>query len=322
MKMLSRVLVILALLTVSLIHREVAAQSTETSRYLDQFIDTSANPADDFSKYAYGKWIKDNPIPANERSWGIGNVVQEETYQRLLKVSEEAAADQQATRGTNRQKIGDFWTSGMDTAAIEKLGISPLQSELDSIQAIQDKEQLLEVVAHLQYIGVGAMFSIPIFQDEMNSEQYALHLYQGGLGLPNRDYYFDDDERTKTIRTEYVQHLSRIFQLMGDSETIANQNAATVMRIETRLAKSSRKLEELRDLRANYNKMSLKELSDLTPSIQWKEYFIKGNILNVETVVVGQPEFFKEVEQSLNTESIDSWKIYLRWQLVNTFADK
>ena len=321
MKTNSKLVLAFALLIIFSPKKQEAADTTDYSHYLDQYVDTSVSPGEDFNKYALGKWLKNNPIPSNENNWGISDVVQEETYQRLLAINKQSS-DSHGQNGTNQQKIGDFWYAGMDTANIEKLGISPLKAEFDRIQSISNKTELLDDVAHLQYIGVGAVFASPIFQDEKNSEQNVLHLYQGGLGLPNRDYYFDTDERAKTIRTEYVKHVSKMFQLLGDSETVANQNADTVMQMETDLAKASRKLEDLRDLQANYNKMSLADLSKITPSIEWKEFLEKGNIVDVDSVIVGQPEFFKQVEQSLNSETIDHWKTYLRWHLINTYADK
>ena len=320
MKILWKALFILTFLFAIAAQKQEAAQTTDYSHYLDQFVDTSVSPADDFFRYSVGKWLKDNPIPQNERSWGVGKIVQEETYQRLTQLNEAASADSHAAKGSNSQKIGDFWSSAMDTENIEKTGIQPLQPEFDRIRAIQDKQGLLDATAHLQYIGVGAMFATYIFQDEMNSSRFALHLYQGGLGLPDRDYYFDDDERTKNIRAEYGKHLVKMFQLLGDDEATANQNSQTVMRMETDLAKASRKLADLRDPRANYNAMTTEEASKLTPSITWKDFLAKGNIHDLDSVVVGQPEFFKQVEQSLHTESIENWKTYLRWQLINTFA--
>jgi putative endopeptidase len=166
-------------------------------------VDTSVSPGDDFFKYAVGKWIKDNPIPSNERSWGIYNAIQEETYQRLLKINESAAAGPQAVRGSNAQKIGDFWYSAMDTASIEKLGITPLKEEFQRIDAVHDMESLLSAMARLQYIGARPGLGMYIFQDEKDSNKFALHLYQGGIGLPDRDYYFDEDDRTKNIRAEH-----------------------------------------------------------------------------------------------------------------------
>jgi len=297
-----------------------ATSPTDYSHYLDQFVDHSVKPGDDFFHFAVGKWIKDNPIPSNESSWGIYNIVQEETYQRLLAISKESSSEN-AAKGTNTQKIGDFWHSAMDTATIEKSGITPLRPEFDRINAIHDKQSLTDTIAHLQYIGVGAMFSPIIFQDQLDSSKYVLYLYQGGLGLPDRDYYFDSDQRTSNIRQEYVKHVAKMFVLLGDDEATAGRNSKTVMGLETDLAKASRKLEALRDPRANYHPMKVDELSKLTPSVQWKRFLDEGNIHNLKSVVVGQPEFFQQVERSLTKESIENWKTYLRWQLINTFAD-
>jgi putative endopeptidase len=180
----------------------------------------------------------------------------------------------------------------------------------------------LDVTAHLQYIGAGPLFSQAIFQDEKDSTKFALHLYQGGIGLPDRDYYFDQDERTNKIRGEYKKHLTKMFQLLGDTEKQAQLNSETVFRIETDLAKASRKLEALRDPHANYNKMNVAEVSRLTPSINWGALLEKGHIRDLKTVIVGQPEFFQQVEKSLKQESVENWKTYLRWNLINTFADK
>lgn len=319
-----KLFVCLAIFALFSIQKQEAASpaQTDSSRYLDQYIDTSVNPGDDFFKYACGKWIKDHPIPSNENSWGIYNVVQEETYNRLQSINKSAAAESHPAKGTSAQKIGDFWYSAMDTATIEKQGISPLKDEFDRINAIQDKQSLLDTAAHLQYIGVSTIFSAYVFQDEMNSNRYALHLYQGGIGLPERDYYFDQDDRTKNIRKEYLIHLSKMFQLLGDSEQNASKNADTVMRMETDLAKASRKLEDLRDPRANYHEMKVDEVSTLTPSIKWRDYLAKGNIRDIDSVIVGQPEFFQQMEKSIDSESIDNWKTYLRWCLINSFADK
>lgn len=303
------------------INHQGTAQTRNYERYLDQFIDPSVKPGDDFFQYSLGKWIKEHPIPANERSWGIGNVVREETYQRVQKINEQAAS-QQAIKGSNAQKIGDFWFSAMDTNTIEKQGMNALQPEFDRIAAIHDIPGLVDTLARLQYIGVSAMFSIAIFQNEMNSEKYALHLYQGGIGLPDRDYYFDADEQTKNIRSEYVNHLSKMFQLLGDDQATATKNSQTVMRMETDLAKASRKLEALRDPHANYNPYKVGDLRKLTPSIQWTEFFEKGHTPNLESVVVGQPEFFQQVEVSLKNESLENWKTYLRWQLINAYASQ
>src|SRR5439155_17394838 len=156
----------------------------------------------------------------------------------------------------------------------------------------------------------------------MKSDRYALHLYQGGLGLPDRDYYFDTDDRSKMLRTEYLRHVTRMFELLGDDTTPARAHANTVMALETELAGASRKLEDLRDPRANYNAMSVEGVSTLTPSIRWKTFLDQQHIPRLDSVVVGQPEFFRQVEKSLGAHRLEDWKTYLRWQLVTSFASE
>jgi putative endopeptidase len=290
-----------------------------SARYLDQFVDTTVDPRADFFHYSVGRWLKDNPIPAAERSWGISHVVQEETYQRLLAINGRAAASN-APHGSNAQKIGDFWHAGLDTAAIARQGLAPLAPEFASIDAANDMQDLLATVAHLQYIGVGALCSPAIFQDEKNSERVALHFYQGGLGLPNRDYYFDTDDRSKMLRTEYLAHVGRMFELLGDDSASARTNAGTVMTVEGELAGASRKLEDLRDPQKNYNAMTLQGLAKLAPTIRWRAFLEGQNIRGIDSVIVGQPEFYQQVDKSLNAHGLAEWKTYLRWHLASAFA--
>src|SRR3954454_19451129 len=302
--------------------KESAAKSVTAENYLDQFVDRSVSPRDDFFQFALGKWLTAHPIPPTERSWGISNVVQDETYNRVVALNKAAAADKAAAPGSNQQKIGDFWSAGMDEAGNAKQGFTPLAPEFERIAAIKEQRGLLETIAHLQYIGVNAMFSPFIAQDEKNSDKYALHLYQGGLGLPNRDYYFDTDSRSAMLRTEYVKHVTNTFALLGDDVARSRANADAVMRFETELAGASRKLEDLRDPQKNYNAMSLDEITAITPTIKWREFLEAAHVTGIDGVIVGQPEFFKQVEASLGSQSLDTWKTYLRWLLAHTFADK
>ncbi len=290
--------------------------------FLWQWIDTTVQPGTDFFKYATGTWMKQNPIPESERRWGIANLVRDDNYAKLRQLSDEAAADKSAQKGSNAQKIGDFWSTGMDSAAIEAQGIKPLQAQLDKINALQNISDVVNLIADFQ-VNIGSpLFGAYIFQDEKNSDKYALHFYQGGIGLPDRDYYFNTDSRTANIRKEYVLHLTRMFGLLGEDGVTANRSAAAVMKIETDLAKASRKLEDLRDPYANYTKMSVADFTKVTPSIQWKDILTRMNLNNIDSVIIGQPEFYTQVEKSLKTVSLQDWKTYLRWNLVNSFADQ
>src|SRR5260221_4085323 len=289
--------------------------------FLNDYVDSSVKPQEDFFLFSMGKWIKNNPIPAAERSWGIWSMVNEETYMRLKSINEEAAS-KKSDPGSNWQKIGDLWFTGMDSASIDQQGLNPLKPEFDKINTISDVNSLVTETGHLQSIGVSPFFGEYIGQDEKNSEKMALHIGQGGIGLPDRDYYFDNDARTKNIRDEYVKHIEKMFVLLGDDENTAKKNAATVMQLETSMAEKSRKLEALRDPYKNYNKVDLRGLSQLTPSVDWKNLFATNGINSIDTVIVGQPEFFTRMEELVKKNGIDNWKTYLRWNLVNTFADK
>lgn len=282
-------------------------------------MDTTLNPGDDFFAYAFGTWLKNHPIPEAEKSWGIWTLVQEETNNRMLKVSEEAAKTE-SEKGSSQQKIGDFYFAGMDSVNIDKLGIEPLREELTAIDQVSDLTSLVKVIARQQSYGASPLFASYIFQDEKRSDQQALHLYQGGIGLPDRDYYFNNDARTVTIRLEYEKHLQAMFMLMGDDSAVSKTNAATVVRMEKSLAKASRKLEDLRDPYLNYNKMQFDGLKGLTPSVDWQLMFEGMHVTGIDSIIVGQPEFFKEVEKSMKANTINDWKVYLRWNLINTFA--
>lgn len=281
-------------------------------------MDTTVNPADDFFDYANGGWLKKNPIPADESGWGIAQLVNKELYDRKLKINEEAAAKKDA-KGVEQQ-IGDFWKAGMDTVNIEKQGIAPLKPELDKINAAATPADIMAVAAQLHAMGVGVFFSEGVGQDEKNSEVMSYQLYQGGLGLPNRDYYFNTDERTTKIRNAYPGFVTKMFQLMGNDEATAKTKAAAVIALETKLAKASRKLEDLRDPYKNYNKMSTADLTKIAPGINWQTTFTGIGLPKIDTVIVGQPEFYKALNEVITKEQVQTLKDYMAFHFVNEFS--
>ena len=299
----------------------VLPQQTGKGDFLTRAIDKSVNPGVDFFKYATGTWMKNNPIPESERAWGIGNLVQEETYERLKNILKEAE-NSKALKGSNEQKLGDFYFSGMDTVDIEKQGITPLNPELKKINSIKNNKDLFNAAALLQQEGVNVMFGLFVDQDAKNSDEWALYMWQGGLGLPNRDYYFRKDSRTENIRNEYKTHVIQMFKLLGENNVDAAKDGESVYAIETFLADSSRKLEDLRDPYKNYNKMTIASLQQIAPSVGWKEVFDKIGASKVNSVVVGQPEFYKALSAAINKFDINQWKAYLKWHLINTYANR
>ncbi len=285
---------------------------------LIEHMDTTVRPQDDFFEYANGAWIKNNPIPAEESSWGIGKMVQEDIYKKLISINEKAM-EAKAAEGTTDQKIGDFWFSAMDTTKIEQAGLSPLQPTLDKLNGITDSKALLTFALELQRKGVSAFFSNFVTQDAKRSDVMALYLYQGGLGLPNRDYYFNTDARTKGIREKYVLHIASMLKLAGADEAAAQTQAQSIMQLETELAKHSRKLEDLRDPYKNYNKMATANLNKMAADIDWSSAMATLGA-KTDSVIVGQPEYYTALNGLLKSQPLDTWKTYLRWHILHSYA--
>ena len=283
-------------------------------------IDVSVNPGDDFFSYADGAWLKSHPIPASEAYWGIGKLVQDDLYAKLRKISEGAAAQKDAVSGSDEQKIGDFWSTAMDSGLAERQGLTPLQPELSRIDAITDVAGALDAAFALQPLGVDAFFDFGVQQDEKQSDVMAVYVSQGGLGLPNRDYYFNKEAGVAKARSAYVEHLQRMFKLLGEDDAAAGARATGVMAFETALAKVSRPLADLRDPLKNYNKMAPAELTrKFTPDIAWNQR-LQAWKLDAAYLVVGQPEFFGGLQKLLEHTPLPVLRDYLRVHLVDGYA--
>jgi len=301
-------------------HFTASAQSHPANDPVFQNLDKSVAPGADFFHYANGTWLKNNPIPPAYSSWGIGNVVSEDIRTRLKKINEDAMKAN-AAKGTSTQKIGDFYYSGLDSANIEKLGITAVKEPLDKIDQIKDINGILSTVAYMNTIGARTFISTYVGQDDKNSAKMMLQLGQGGLGLPNRDYYFKTDARITKIRTDYTEkYIPTMFKLSGYSPEQAGAAAKSVFAIEKALADSSRKLEDLRDPYHNYNKMPVSQFNKLTPNINWNVLFANMGIAKVDTIIVGQPEFYVGVNKYLTSFSVADWKAYLRWKVLTSYA--
>ena len=287
--------------------------------FLSAHLDTSVDPGVDFFEYANGGWLKAHPIPASEAAWGIGNEVDDELYARLRGISD-SAAGAKAAAGSDQQKIGDFWSTAMDTARADRLGVHPLDAELARIDAVSTPAGVIDTVFAWKPIGVDALFRLRIGQDDKDSETMAVQIAQGGLGLPERDFYFNPEAGVAKIRAAYVDHVARTFVLLGRDPAAAKDAASKVMAFETSLAMASRRLEDLRDPEKNYNKMAPAELTaNHTPSIAWSARVAAWN-LRPTYVLVGQPEFLAAEDRLLRDTPLPVLKDYLRYHLVDAYA--
>src|SRR5277367_813071 len=282
-------------------------------------LDTSCKPCDDFYEFAMGGWLKANPIPPEYATWGTFTELRDQNLTAMRTILE-ASAKANAAAGSNERKIGDFYASCMDTEAIESAGLKPIAGELAEINAINNRKSLDAVIAQLQREGASVVFRFGSGQDIKDSTRVIASAGQGGLGMPDRDYYLRDDEKSKQLRADYQQHVAQMLELAGDAADKAAAEAHTVMTIETGLAKASRTRVELRDPAKNYNLMPLAEMKSLTPEWSWGSYLYAVGAPAVEQVNVRQPEFFKEMNQELASVALPDWKIYLRWHVIHDAA--
>ena len=297
----------------------ISASGSQTD-LLRAHMNPAINPGVDFFEYANGAWLKNNPIPASESGWGIGNVVQEELYAKLRTINEKAVVEANAADGDQR-KIANFWSTAIDPAKADRAGIAPLKFELERIDAAKTREDILDVCFALQPLAVTDFFGFSVSQDEKDSDVMSVHLSQGGLGLPDRDFYFNTEKGVVEIRKEYVAHIARMLKLLGRNGKPATKAAAEVMAFETELARVSRKLEDLRDPEHNYNKMVPDEVTaKYTPGINWINRLASWN-LRPGYVIVGQPEFFSALDGLLGTTPVPVLQEYLRFHLAADYSE-
>lgn len=311
--------ILLAITTLALITSCNNKSAAPKPDILAANLDSSVKPGEDFFEYANGGWLKKNPIPGEQSSWGIGNLVIEENLKRLREISEKAAAAN-AAKGSNDQKIGDFWSMAMDSAKIEADGLKPIQPLLDKVNTITDVKSLLNTVSELKKIGSNTLFSDYVYQDAKKSDVMAYNLTQGGLGLPEREYYFKMDSATITIRNEYVKYMTQILTMAGEDATVAATAAKNILALETKLAAASRKIEDLRDPYRNYNKMAITDLGKMAGNVDWLSYLKNTGVQKVDSVIVGQPEFFTALNDALAKTPISDWKQYVKFNLISDMA--
>jgi putative endopeptidase len=284
---------------------------------LDQrFIDAGTDPCTDFFKYACGNFTKYYPIPSDRSGYGTGALVADRNEYILHTMLEKAAAGG-SDRTPNEQKIGDYYASCLDVDAINKKGLGPLQPELDRIAALKNKAELTSLLAHLQLINVNAFLGFGEQQDFKDATKQIAFVDQGGMGLPERDYYFRTGDAAEKTRKEYVQHIANMLKLMGEPESAAASDAQSIMQLETALAKVSMDITTQRDPNKVYHMMQVSELEKLTPGIDWPRFLTEAGAPAVSQLNVTNPEFFKGLNALLDATDMNTIKAYLRWQAIN-----
>jgi len=295
-----------------------AQNSSSHSSVLNvEWLDRTVDPCVDLFTFSCGKWIQSNPIPPDQSSWGIYNKLQDDNLKQLRELLEATSAPNRA-RSSNAQKIGDYYASCMDETAIDALGIKPLQPELLRIEQLQAKKDLATVVASM--IGEGTPFRIDSEQDFKDSSIVTAAVDQRGLGLPDRDYYLKQDQKSKDLRAAYVAHVQKMFELLGDKPELAATEAQSAMKIETVLARGSMTRVDRRDPKKIYHFMSVAELEKLTPAFGWKEYFRQIGLSGITSLNVAVPEFFKTLNSQIEQQDLATWKSYLRWHAIHANA--
>jgi putative endopeptidase len=319
----TRCVCLLWLLAVGSAHAQAPAQSQEpVLPYFPSLdlasMDKTADPCVNFYQYSCGGWKKNNPIPPDQTSWSVYGKLYQDNLAFLKGILEQASVTA-GQRDAVETQIGDFYAACMDEAAVDKQGMAPIQPDLDAIANLKSAKEVAPLVARLQQAyGRSVLFGAGSTQDPDNSEQVIAEIDQGGLGLPDRDYYTKDDAKSVETRERYLQHVQKIFALMGESPEVAKKDAATLMRLETELAKASMTRVDRRDPYKLKHKMKLADLNALAPNFDWKTYYATAEYPQFEILNVATPEFFKEVNATLAEEPIENWKTYLRFHVVDS----
>ena len=284
-------------------------------------MDRTANPRNDFYNYANGGWMKTSKMPDSESKWGSFNELAEKNRELLKKIIEDAAADKAAPKGSIKQKVGDYYSVAMDTVKLEQQGMKPIEAELKKISELKDFSDVIKQIASMHSRGIGSLFSFGVQQDLKKNDEYISYLMQGGLGLPDRDYYTKNDSSSVALLAEYRKHIISMFKLAGKAE-IAEAAAKKLISFETQLAEVSMTKVELRDDEKSYHKFSIAELNSMYPVLKWDLYFTSLGLKAQTNIIVCQPDFFKNLNGLATAQSLEDWKLYLTWSLLNESADK
>ena len=289
-------------------------------KYIDPAnMDLSVKPGDDFYEYANGKWLKTNPIPPSKTGWGSFNVLREESSTNLKGLLEDATKNLGKSRIT--QMTGDFYLSGMDSAAVEKAGYAPIKNELDRLEKITSLNEIISEIATLRTRGIASpLFGFYVGQDAKKVTQYIAQFGQGGTTLPDRDYYLKDDARSLKIRKEYISYMNDMFKLVGTTPQKASENATSILALETKIANAQMTRVEMRDPQRMYNKFFVDDFSKSTHAINWRNLMEKMKVTGQDSIIVSNPGFLRFADSLLTATPVATWKTYLQWYVIKNAA--
>lgn len=285
------------------------------------FMDTTVSPQDDFFRYVNGKWVDSTDIPDEYTTWGSFNELRKNTDSSSLALLEKATNDENLDASSDQAKAVFLYQSIMDTVARNQKGIQPLQPYLAKIDSIQNKEDLQAFLTEMQQYGGAGFFAFTVHADAKDSNANAAYLYPSGLGLPDRDYYIQEDSDSRDIREKYKAHISRMLQFLGDSEEKASQQAETILTFETGLAQPQLDKVARRDARKTYNPMSVTQLQKEVSAINWEVFFEEIGASDIDTVIVSQPTYMQSLQKTFSSNKVEDWKTYLRWNMFNDAAN-
>ena len=299
-----------------------AQKEPSKAKFIDPAdMDVTIKPGDDFVNYSGGVWLRSNPVPAKETRWGAFSILRDFNVKAVREILAEAAADANAAPGSVKRRVGDFYAAGMDSLTIEKLGFDPARSEYQRAGGVQTPAQILEEIIYQRTQGVGnPLFGFFVGQDRKQPQVMAVQLFQGGTSLPDRDYYLKDDNRSKRIQTAFGTYATTLFKLAGETETVAQQKAATVFALEKKLAAAQMSRVEMRDPYKTYNKFSVADFAKKTPAFDWPATLGKLKVGAEDSVLVNSPRFFSVADSLLQSVPAAEWQAYLQWNVLRTAA--
>src|SRR5438034_305479 len=296
----------------------LAEDAPKVPRFSLDYLDRSVSPAVDFYRFADGNWLKNNPVPPDKSRWGGFNELQERNWRLIRSILESCATNSDAPRKSPTREVGDFFASAMNTNRLEQLAFRPIAADLERIARLRSGNDVVRLLADFHQRGIGAFFNPRVEPDPKDSSIYAFRIAQGGLGLPDRDYYLKDTFTKQ--REAYHAHIATMLKMLGESAGEATAHATTILDLETALAQASKPRADLRDPVANYHKFTVAELEQLTPALPWKPYLSSSRLDKARHLVVGQPEFLQAEEKLVKERPLTDWQVYLRWHLLRSAA--